>query len=141
VCLLKKIYDVIKRDEGRIVFKRIHKLGYLDKDAIKKLYSIYESRFLQALKIITEDKVKKYIFVPSGLEIWIVVGKTRDYLILDNYYCSCVDYMMNVALRKNRSFCYHLLAKMLAESLNQYELFKLPDSYYKKFISEWRKFE
>ena len=134
-----KYRRLLLSDDARHILNKIKREGYISQSNLQALRALYGTRFINAFNAVKENAVKKYTFLPSGIEVWIVVGKKKDYLILGDYYCSCVDFLMNVVLKKKKSMCYHLLAKLLAENLNRYEEFKLPDTYYKKFISEWRK--
>ncbi|MGQ4833328.1 MAG: hypothetical protein ACP6IS_05500 [Candidatus Asgardarchaeia archaeon] len=133
-----KLHSLFLSDKARHILMKIREEKHISPSNLQALKELYGARFINALSAVKENAVKKYIFLPSGVEIWIVVGKKKDYLILGDYYCSCIDFLMNVVIKKNRSMCYHLLAKLLAESLNRYEIFRLPDTYYKRFISEWR---
>jgi predicted nucleic acid-binding Zn finger protein len=46
---------------------------------------------------VKEKRVKKYIFKPSNRVRWIVVGRTRDYIVLPSVgYCSCEDFFFRV---------------------------------------------
>lgn len=92
----------------------------------------------EAQRAVDEKRVKKYLFEPSGREVWVVVGRKRDYLVLPlAKYCACDDFFYRV-LGKERKRCYHLLAVTLAQSQGGYEEINERDDLYLKFISEWR---
>jgi hypothetical protein len=56
--------------------------GKLSGENLTELYELFGQRFTKALDAVTEGRVKKYIFHPSGRTVWIVVGRERDYLIM-----------------------------------------------------------
>ena len=56
--------------------------GKLSGSNLTELYELFGSRFTKALDALKENRVKKYIFKPSGRTVWIVVGRERDYLIM-----------------------------------------------------------
>lgn len=92
----------------------------------------------EAQQAVDDGRVKKYVFEPSGRELWVVVGRTRDYLVLPvAKYCACDDFFYRV-LDQERKQCYHLLAVTLAQSQGSYEEIREGDTLYLKFMSEWR---
>lgn len=92
----------------------------------------------EAQQAVDDARVKKYVFQPSGRELWVVVGRNRDYLVLPlSKYCACDDFFYRV-LDQERKRCYHLLAVALAQRQGSYEEIEERDDLYLKFISEWR---
>jgi len=113
--------------------------GELSQRHIDSLTRMFGSRFSNAWKAINEDRVKKYIFKPSGRIVWIVVGRKRDYLIMPAAnFCSCDDFYYNVIDEKTY-LCYHLIAQRLAESLGLYDTIEEDDSFYDVLMKEWKK--
>ena len=53
--------------------------GKLTGKNLTKLYEIFGQRFTKAFEALKENRVKKYVFKPSGKTIWIVVGKERTF--------------------------------------------------------------
>jgi len=53
---------------------------------------------------------------PDGFEAWLVEGERGAYLVLGDYYCTCTDFYVEALLRRGRPYCYHLIAKEIAES-------------------------
>jgi predicted nucleic acid-binding Zn finger protein len=94
-------------------------------------------RFWKALKAVANDLVKKYIFEPSGREAWIVVGKARDYRVLSEIYCDCEDFYINVIVKRSTDLCYHILAKILAESIRVFSEIRVDDMMYDNLRVEW----
>ena len=58
-----------------------------------KLSKIYGLRFDRAWELLKGRAVKKYIFKPSEIVRWMVVGRQREYLICPTVgFCSCNDF-------------------------------------------------
>ncbi|MHA1129224.1 MAG: hypothetical protein ACTSQI_10240 [Candidatus Helarchaeota archaeon] len=106
---------------------------------LQYLVDEFNDRFWRALRNLLSQGVKKYIFLPSNRIIWIVVGKTKDYLILSNLFCPCEDFYLNVVNRKSTKMCYHLLSKILAETLHFFEEIHVEDERYEELMKDWKK--
>ena len=121
------------------IIKNIKKNKAITGNSLELLVKEYGERFWRAIKAVSERAVNKYTFEPSGQIVWIVVGKTRDYLIsLEDRYCTCDDFYVNVVLTKNFDICYHILAKMIAVSLNLYNTYSVDDECYPNMMEEWK---
>jgi len=113
--------------------------GKLTGKNLTRLYEIFGQRFTKAFEALKENRVKKYVFKPSGRTIWIVVGKERDYLIMpEAEFCSCDDFYFRV-LDKEVHLCYHLIAQKLANILEWYENIEEHDELYDSLMAEWKK--
>jgi predicted nucleic acid-binding Zn finger protein len=111
----------------------------LKKSHINQLSDAFGSRFDKAWDSIKEERVKKYIFSPSGRNVWIVVGKKREYQILPAAaFCSCDDFYFRV-MDREANICYHLIAQKLAEALEKYDKIEEEDRLYDCLIEEWKK--
>lgn len=95
------------------------------------------SRFLRGLKSAMEGRVKKYIFVPSGIIRWVVTGEKSDYLTIENRFCLCEDFFLNGVIKRKIPACYHLFAIQLAKTLDTFQEFKINDKDYDFYINEW----
>jgi len=116
------------KSEGRLVGKNL-----------TKLYEIFGQRFIKAFEALKENRVKKYVFKPSGRIIWVVVGKERDYLIMpEAEFCPCDDFYFRV-LDKEVHLCYHLIAQKIAKILRWYETLEEHDELYDSLMEEWKK--
>ena len=105
---------------------------------LKFFIQVFNDRFWRALQNLLSSSVKKYVFHPSNRVEWIVVGKTRDYLIISNLYCSCDDFYVKVVVQKNAKMCYHLLSKLLGEALGNYEQINVEDERYDELMRDWK---
>ena len=104
-----------------------------------KLTKIFGSRFITAYTALENEKVKKYVFHPSGRIVWIVTGKERDYQILPlANFCSCFDFYFRV-IDHETSLCYHLLAQKLSEALEKYVVIEKPDTSFMLLMKKWGK--
>lgn len=113
--------------------------GKLTGETLTKLYEAFGQRFIKAFEALKENRVKKYIFKPSGKVVWIVVGKERDYLIMPNAeFCTCDDFYFRV-LDKEVHLCYHLIAQKIAKILGWYETIESHDELYESLMMEWKK--
>lgn len=102
------------------------------------LYEAFGQRFTRAFETLKENRVKKYVFRPSGKIIWIVVGKERDYLIIPQAeFCTCDDFYFRVMDRQVH-LCYHLIAQKIANSLGWYEAIEERDELYDSLMTEWK---
>jgi len=116
------------KSEGKLVGKNL-----------TKLYEIFGQRFIKAFEALKENRVKKYVFKPSGRIIWVVVGKERDYLIMpEAEFCPCDDFYFRV-LDKEVHLCYHLIAQKIAKILGWYETLEEHDELYDSLMEEWKK--
>jgi predicted nucleic acid-binding Zn finger protein len=106
----------------------------------QRLRSTFGDRFDKAWKLVTNKRIKRYIFRPSLRSIWIAIGQNAEYLIYSNAgYCSCSDFYFRV-LDNEKSYCYHLLAQKLAESLNHYDKIEEDDDAYFELMSIWKEY-
>jgi len=106
---------------------------------LTRLYEIFGQRFTKAFETLKENRVKKYVFKPSGRTVWIVVGKERDYLIMAQAeFCTCDDFYFRV-LDREVHLCYHLIAQKIANALAWYESIEEHDELYDTLMNEWKK--
>jgi predicted nucleic acid-binding Zn finger protein len=113
--------------------------GKLSGKNLTELYELFGQRFTKALDALKENRVKKYVFKPSGKTVWIVIGKERDYLIMpEAEFCTCDDFYFRV-LDKKIHLCYHLIAQKIARNLDWYETLEETDELYKTLMNEWKK--
>ena len=113
--------------------------GKLTGKNLTSLYEIFGLRFTRAFEALKENRVKKYVFKPSGKTVWIVVGRERDYLIMpEAEFCTCDDFYFRV-LDREVHLCYHLIAQKLAKNLDWYEAIEEHDELYESLMNEWKK--
>ena len=93
--------------------------------------------FAEAYDCVKEKRVKKYIFRPSNRVRWIVVGRTRDYIVLPSVgYCSCEDFFFRV-MSHEKPMCYHILAVKISQKTELYEVIEESDEWHWRLMREW----
>lgn len=106
----------------------------------QRLRDVLGNRFTNAWRLVTENRVKKYIFRPSGRTLWIAIGNSAEYMIYSNAeYCGCSDFYFRV-LDEEKAYCYHLLAQKLAEALDFFDLIKEEDEAYDQLTAIWKRY-
>lgn len=124
---LKRICRVLAR-ENRI-----------DASHLRKLSTVFGQRFTKAWEAVESNRVKKYVFKPSNRVVWIVVGKSRDYLIMPVAdFCTCNDFYFRV-MNRQIHLCYHLIGQKLAQTLEKYDSYEEDDELYDALMKEWKK--
>lgn len=122
----------------RNICKKAKKEGKLTGKNLTKLYEVFGQRFIKAFEALKENRVKKYVFKPSGRIVWIVVGKERDYLLMpEAEFCSCDDFYFRV-LDREVHLCYHLIAQKIADILKWYDALEERDKLYDSLMKEWK---
>lgn len=106
----------------------------------QRLRDVFGNRFTNAWRLVTENRVKKYVFKPSNRTLWIAIGQNAEYLIYSKAgYCSCSDFYFRV-LDNEKANCYHVLAQRLAEALEFYDLIEEEDEAYDILMDIWKKY-
>lgn len=120
------------------ICKKAKKEGKLTGKNLTKLYEVFGQRFIRAFEALKENRVKKYVFKPSGRIVWIVVGKERDYLLMpEAEFCTCDDFYFRV-LDREVHLCYHLIAQKIANILKWYDAMEERDKLYDSLMKEWK---
>lgn len=109
------------------------------KEKLEGLKRVLGSRFVEALSLVEQGKVRRYVFKPSGRALWTVTGREGVYEVLPEApYCSCDDFYFRV-LNGKTPLCYHLIAQGLAEAMGRYVTIEEDDSVYSEFLSVFRR--
>jgi len=134
-----KMNDNSEIDALNAICREAKAEGKLSGKSLTTLYELFGQRFTKALGALKENRVKKYVFKPSGRTVWIVIGRERDYLIMSEAeFCMCDDFYFRV-LDKEIHLCYHLIAQKIARNLGWYETIKEDDRLYETLMTEWKK--
>ena len=121
------------------ICKQAKAAGKLSGENINELYDLFGQRLTKALDTLKDNRVKKYVFKPSGRVVWIVIGRERDYLIMpEAEFCTCDDFYFRV-LDKKVHMCYHLFAQKIAQNLGWFETIETNDESYEMLMHEWKK--
>lgn len=121
------------------VCKEAKAKGQIADAHINKLSVALGPRFTKAWETLKGERVRKYVFKPSGKVVWIVVGREREYLVMPAAdFCSCDDFYFRV-MDKEVHLCYHLIAQKMADALGWYEDVEENDDLYDSLMEEWKK--
>jgi predicted nucleic acid-binding Zn finger protein len=113
--------------------------GRLSGKNLTDMYELFGQRFPKALEALKENRVKKYVFKPSGRIVWIVVGRERDYLLMpEAEFCTCDDFYFRVLDRKVH-LCYHLIAQKIARNLGWFDTVEESDELYPSLMALCKK--
>jgi predicted nucleic acid-binding Zn finger protein len=74
---------------------------------------------IKALKYALRDKVERHSFSPSGRYFYVVRGELSDHIVLDDVFCSCMDYYLNVVIRGKRRACHHIVSVVIAREFGK----------------------
>ena len=115
--------------------KNKHRLTVKNREQLSEALG---QRFTKAWDAIKEERVKKYVFSPSGRIVWIVLGREREYQIMPAAgFCSCDDFYFRVVDREV-NICYHLIAQKIAEALELFDKIEEEDRLYECLMKEWK---
>ncbi|MCP8310754.1 MAG: SWIM zinc finger family protein [Candidatus Methylarchaceae archaeon HK01B] len=104
------------------------------KKELSAQYGHYGEKLDKALKLVSKGSVKLHKFLPSGREIWTVVGREGDQLVDDSQpYCSCGHFYYQVLSNKD-DICYHLLGLKVAKKTKEFDLIEFQDSEYPSLL-------
>lgn len=77
----------------------------------EKLIKLSETPPAQARSAVGELKVVKIASIP---ELWVVIGRESDYLVIRKTYCNCPHFTIRVIGGESSTPCYHLIAIEMA---------------------------
>ena len=91
------------------------------KEGLKKYLkdSRIGERVRKALRAVMERRIIRAVLVNGG-NIWFYNGKDSTHLIIPFKYCSCMDFLIHTVSKSMTPACYHLIAQVIAETLNNY---------------------
>ena len=82
---------------------------------------------------VTSGSIKQLLFMPSGRQLWIVVGKGSEYWTdLDLKFCSCKDFYFTAL--SDGSGCYHLKSVRKAIEEKKHVIIRFNDSEYVQIL-------
>lgn len=120
------------------VLKALEKVRGLD---LIELIAFFGERGEKAWELLRENRVKRYVFTPSGRVVWIVVGRGGDHLIYPAAgYCGCDDFYFTV-MEGKALVCQHLIAQRLADKLGWFDTVEESDDLFDLLMEDWRSSE
>jgi len=117
------------------VFRKAQKKRVLDEDFISFLETIFPNKSMDVVNVLKRGIIK-YTYKPSNRIIWAAKGENQEHLIYPKLYCSCQDFYKNVVIKKKRKFCKHILAQIISEAINNFDVIISEDDKFKEFISD-----
>ena len=115
------------------IYSKIKDKGLIDEDFVNFIESIFPDKSPNILKVIKRG-ITKYTFKPSGKIVWTAMGQNNEYLIYPKVYCGCIDFYKNVVIKRIRGFCKHIIAQVICEALNNYQISIIEDDKFADFM-------
>lgn len=119
------------------IYSKIKNKGLIDEDFVNFIESIFPDKSPNILKVIKRG-ITKYTFKPSGKIVWTAMGQNDEYLIYPKVYCGCIDFYKNVVIKRIRGFCKHIIAQVICEALNNYQIRIIEDDKFANFIEHFK---
>ncbi|MBY9020906.1 MAG: hypothetical protein KGD67_07600 [Candidatus Lokiarchaeota archaeon] len=111
------------------------KKGVIDEELLNFIDRIFPDKADKVIEVIKRG-LTKYTLNPSRRLVWIALGENNEYLLYPKLYCSCQDFYKTVVIKRKRSFCKHLLAQIICESLPDFKESELKDDEFDEFIED-----
>ena len=115
------------------IYSKIKDKGLIDEDFVNFIESIFPDKSPNILKVIKRG-ITKYTFKPSDKIVWTAMGQNNEYLIYPKVYCGCIDFYKNVVIKRIRGFCKHIIAQVICEALNNYQISIIEDDKFADFM-------
>ncbi|MHA1255701.1 MAG: hypothetical protein ACTSPS_08905 [Promethearchaeota archaeon] len=115
------------------IYSKIKDKGLIDEDFVNFIESIFPDKSPNILKVIKRG-ITKYTFKPSGKIVWTAMGQNNEYLIYPKVYCGCIDFYKNVVIKRVRGFCKHIIAQVICEALDNYQISIIEDDKFANFM-------
>jgi len=117
------------------IYSKIKDKGLIDEDFVNFIESIFPDKSPNILKVIKRG-ITRYTFKPSGKIVWTAMGQNDEYLIYPKVYCGCIDFYKNVVIKRIRGFCKHIIAQVICEALNNYQVSTIEDDKFADFMDD-----
>ncbi|MEF8881315.1 MAG: hypothetical protein V5A34_02180 [Halapricum sp.] len=85
--------------------------GELDPEVVDRIVSVHDSRGVQAIEAVAEERVKGYN------DFTVVVGHNDEYIVEDDG-CTCKDAEYNLDSEDPTDLCWHALAVKIAREID-----------------------
>ncbi|MHA1344919.1 MAG: hypothetical protein ACTSVO_08080 [Candidatus Heimdallarchaeaceae archaeon] len=100
-----------------------------------EILSIFNTRGENAIKVLKENNLKKLI-LDEIISIWEIMGRSKTYIVIENNFCECTDFQFRVLRKGQKTLCYHLLAKIIGERLEIFDIRHLSTDEYDKMLEK-----
>jgi len=65
---------------------------------------------------------KRFILIDPNLKLWVYIGPKRDYILVEDLYCSCGSFTRSLL---KKSGCIHLASVKIARETGKYRVLEL----------------
>jgi len=107
----------------------------IDEEIIRNINDIFSNKAERVLEVVKKE-ISKYIYKPSNRTIWVAMGEKCEHIIYPKIYCSCQDFYKNVVVSRKRDFCKHILAQVICEALNDFQVLELEDGDFSNLVND-----
>ena len=80
---------------------------------------ITDSRIVEVL---ASKRIKKIYMGTKSIECYIFEASKESYIVIPAKLCTCIDFMINVAMKCLKTYCYHILAVEYARRSGKYAI-------------------
>ncbi len=126
----------MEKSSCREILKAYFNSARMQEELKEKYLDVLEQKWDKILESIQGDNVYKYVFLPSEMHFWLIVGATDEYLLLPPYYCSCHDFYFNAVSKKKEICCYHIITQIISERSNRFKTILKQDNMYLDYIED-----
>ncbi len=119
------------------IYSKIKNKGLIDEDFVNFIESIFPDKSPNILKVIKRG-ITKYTFKPSDKIVWTAMGQNNEYLLYPKVYCGCIDFYKNVVIKRIRGFCKHIIAQVICEALDNYQISIIEDDKFANFMEHFK---
>ncbi len=102
----------------------------------KKYLEVFEQKWDRISESVQGENAYRYVFLPSGLLFWLILGKTNEYLLLPPYYCSCHDFYFNAVSKKREICCYHIITQIICQGSSRFITIYKDDGMYLEYLED-----
>lgn len=117
------------------VYSKVKKKKLIDEEFISFLETIFPGRSTNVIDVLKRGVIK-YIYTPSNRTVWAAKGENQEHLIYPKLYCSCQDFYKNVVVKRKYDFCKHILAQIISEALNNFQIIKMEDNKFNELLQD-----
>ena len=105
-------------------------------EVTKKYLEVFEQKWDKILECLQGENAYRYVFLPSGLPLWLILGRTDEYLLLPPFYCSCHDFYFNAVSKKKEICCYHIITQIICQRSDRFTTIYKDDSLYREYLDD-----
>jgi predicted nucleic acid-binding Zn finger protein len=108
----------------------------MQQDVKKKYLEVLEQKWDKISESVQGENAYRYVFLPSGMQFWLILGKTDEYLLLPPYFCSCHDFYFNAVSKKREICCYHIITQIICQGSSRFITIYKDDGMYLDYLED-----